>query len=69
MNFAVIENGIVSNIIVADSLLIAKEVTGLDCVQFDDSNPAHIGYGYANGIFEQPIYVAPEIPENITIKE
>lgn len=36
-NYAVIENDIVVNVIVADSLKIAKEVTGKECVECDGS--------------------------------
>lgn len=37
-NFAVIENGIVVNIIVADSLEIAESLTGLLCFQYDETD-------------------------------
>ena len=43
MNYAVIENGIVVNLIVADSLEIAEQATGLLCVHYTDDNPASIG--------------------------
>jgi hypothetical protein len=55
MNFAVIENGSVTNTIVADSKAIAEEVTGLTCVEYADTDMPHIGFGYANGVFEQPV--------------
>lgn len=32
-NFAVIENETVTNVIVADTIKIAEEVTGLECVE------------------------------------
>jgi hypothetical protein len=52
-NFAVIENGIVTNVIVANSKEKAEEGTGKTCVEYFESNPAIIGLGY-NGIhFEQ----------------
>jgi len=53
-NFAVIENGKVTNIILADSKAIAEEVTGKTCVEFTDANPACIGLGYDGTTFEQP---------------
>lgn len=53
-NFAVIENGIVTNTIVADSKAIAEEVTGKTCVEYTNSNPACIGLGYDGTTFEQP---------------
>lgn len=52
-NFAVIKDGTVDNIIIADSKKIAEEITGLQCVEYDESNQAHIGLGYSNGVFEQ----------------
>jgi hypothetical protein len=41
--FAVVANGFVENIIVADSLQIAEEVTGKLCVQIEGLVPAEIG--------------------------
>jgi len=55
MNFAVIENNIVVNIIVADSKEIAEQVTGLHCVKYTDANPAHIGLRFDGRTFEQPV--------------
>ncbi len=49
--FAVIDSNIVENIIVADTKEIAEEVTGKECVEYTDSNPAHIGWTYANDVF------------------
>ena len=54
MNFAVIENGIVTNVIVAESKEIAEEVVGKTCVQYIDDNPAFIGLGCDGTTFEQP---------------
>jgi hypothetical protein len=53
---ALIKDGIVFNIIVAPSEeeasawfnCEAKEVT-------EETQPAHVGYGFSNGVFEQPI--------------
>jgi hypothetical protein len=53
-NFAVIENGIVTNIIVADTKQVAETATGKTCVGYTDSNPAVIGLGYDGTTFEQP---------------
>lgn len=58
-NFAVIENGIVLNTILADSKATAEEVTGKTCVEYTDSNPAYIGLGYDGTTFEQPAPVEP----------
>jgi hypothetical protein len=54
MNFAVIENGVVTNTILADSKAIAEEVTGATCVAYTDEDRPHIGLGYSKGVFEQP---------------
>jgi hypothetical protein len=42
-NFAIVEDGIVKNIIVAESLEVAQEVTGKLCIECSDSFPAQIG--------------------------
>jgi len=44
MDYAVIENNKVINVIVADSKEIAEEVTGLTCIDTTD------GWDYNNGI-------------------
>lgn len=44
MNFAVIENNKIINIIIAESLAVAEEVTGKQCVDFTS------GWDYTNGI-------------------
>lgn len=54
-NFAVIQDNKVLNIIVAESKEIAEEVTGMLCVESLTENPAVIGLGYINGVFEQPV--------------
>ena len=53
-NFAVIEDGKVLNTILAESKVIAEEVTGKICVEYTVENPAHIGLGYDGTTFEQP---------------
>jgi hypothetical protein len=57
--FAVIENGVVTNIIIAETKEIAELVTGETCVQYTEENPARIKLKYENGVFEQPLI--PEI--------
>ena len=52
--FAVVKDGLVENCIIADSLEIAQEVTGLTCVEYTEENPAGIGFTYADGIFNDP---------------
>jgi hypothetical protein len=43
-NYAVTDNGIVINTIVADSLEVAEEVTGKTCVEYTDENPIGINW-------------------------
>ena len=54
-SFAVINNGIVTNLIVADTKEIAEEATGLLCIESVGENQAYIGLKYENGIFEKPV--------------
>ena len=54
-NFAVINNGKVSNVIFADTKEIAEEVIGKTCVEYTAEVPAHIGFGWDETTgFEQP---------------
>jgi hypothetical protein len=53
-NFAVIENKTVLNTIIAESKVVAEEVTGKTCVEYTNENPACIGLGYDGTTFEQP---------------
>jgi hypothetical protein len=51
--YAVIENDMVVNVVVADSKGVAEQITGETCVLYTDENPAIIGLSYVNGVFEQ----------------
>lgn len=65
--FAVINNGIVENCIVADSLAIAQEVTGLTCVEYTNENAPSIGWAYNDGVFINPnptIEAEQEVTDN-----
>lgn len=53
-NFAVIENDLVINVIIADDLEIAEQVTGKPCIEYDDDNPAGIGWTYDGESFTPP---------------
>jgi hypothetical protein len=53
-NFAIVENGIVLNNIIAESQELAEKLTGMTCVEYNDSNPSFIGLGYNGKKFEQP---------------
>jgi hypothetical protein len=61
-NFAIIEDGKVTNTLLADSKVIAEEVTGKTCVEYTDSNPACIGLGYDGTTFEQSAEWIGEVP-------
>jgi hypothetical protein len=56
-NFAVIDNQLVENIIVADSKAIAEEVTGKTCIEYADEIAVHIG-----GTWDGTNFIAPEEP-------
>ena len=60
MKFAVMSGDIVTNIIVADSKEIAEQVTSQTCIEYTDENPAVIGLGYIDGVFEQPNIIITE---------
>jgi len=65
-SFAIIESGIVKDLIIADTLQDAERYSGLSCVEYDyldTLNAPNIGLGFSNGIFEQPANQAPEYPE------
>lgn len=62
-NYAIIENGKVTNTILAESKAIAEEVTGKTCVEYTDANPACIGLGYDGTTFEQSAPVVEEPTE------
>jgi hypothetical protein len=53
-NYAVVEGGIVTNIILAESLEIAESLTEQTCIEYeyDLANPV-IGLGYDGTDFEQ----------------
>ena len=50
--FAVIKDGVVDNCIVAESLAIAEEVTGLTCIEYTVPS---VGDTYAGGKFTSPV--------------
>jgi hypothetical protein len=62
-NFAEIQDGVVTNVIVADTKEIAELVTGLTCVEYTDSNPAGIGWTYDGKKFIAPVVETPITPE------
>jgi hypothetical protein len=51
-NYAVIEDGIVVNVVIADDEWVAEQTTEL--VEYSDENPAFIGGDYVDGLFYRP---------------
>jgi hypothetical protein len=66
-NFAVINDGVVINVIVCDTKELAEQITHLTCVEFDlELREAGIGHAYDGSKFIAPIVEPaplPEIPE------
>jgi hypothetical protein len=60
--FAIVENGIVVNVVVADAQL-ASEHGWIDCPR------AGPGWTYADGVFTAPVVVAPTAPPEPTKEE
>ena len=60
--FAVINEGVVENCIIADSLEIAEEVSGKTCAEYTLENPVGVGFTYADGIFTNPNASIPSEP-------
>lgn len=56
MNIAIIENGIVVNTIICESIELAESITGLTAVEYTDEDPAGIGWTYnsTTGEFRSP---------------
>jgi len=59
MNFAVISNNNVTNLIVADSKEVAEEATGFTCVEYTDENIPLIGWTYDGVNFIDPTSEVP----------
>jgi hypothetical protein len=67
-NYAVIKDGIVDNVIVAESKEIAESVTGLTCVEYNSEPGAPgIGWSYDGTSFIAPVIEVPE--EEIPLEE
>lgn len=59
-NFAVIKDGLVDNVIVADTKEIAEIVTGLLCVEYENIPGAPgIGWSYDGSVFTAPVVEEP----------
>ena len=70
--FAIIENGIVFNTIIADTIETAQELfPGMECVGFTDEqeNKPILGLGYENGVFQQSELENETIDEESSTEE
>lgn len=61
---AVIENDIVTNIIIDEDAESAEAALGKKCVEYTSENPAYVGGLYTDGVFYPPALtiVRPEYP-------
>lgn len=64
-NYAVIENNIVTNVIVADTKEVAEQATGSTCVEYTDENPAGIGWTYDDVKFIEPEKITPNAIDSV----
>lgn len=55
MKFAVIKDGLVYNVIEAESIEIAKKIVGDNVFETTPENIAHIGLSFDGTTFEQPL--------------
>ena len=52
--FAVLDNNVVVNTIVADTKQVAEEITNATCIEYNQTSPAGIGYFYDGENFNPP---------------
>jgi hypothetical protein len=73
--YAVVENNLIINVILADSKEIAEEITQKECIEYTEENPLGVGYYWSqdhnkyimpsphNGwIFNGEVWTAPVEP-------
>ena len=48
------ENNKVINIIIAESVEFAKEITGFNCIEYTEESPAGVGYTWDGTKFTAP---------------
>jgi hypothetical protein len=59
---ALLNDGVVFNIVVAFSAEEMATLFNCEAIEVtDETTQAHIGYGFVDGVFEQPPYVEPEL--------
>lgn len=65
-NFAVLDdNNKVLNIIVAESKEVAEDVIKKTCIEYNDENPAHIGWDWDGTNFINPTPVLETPTESV----
>jgi hypothetical protein len=63
---ALLQDGIVFNIVVGTSAEEMATLFNCDAIEVTpETLPAHIGYGFANGVFDSP----PPIPDPLPVEE
>lgn len=67
LNFAVIKDDKVDNIIIAESLEIAEQITGYTCIP--DDGTAQIGLGWDGSSFEQPTPIVTGPPSGTFVSD
>jgi hypothetical protein len=70
--FALIKDGVVDNIIVAESYEDADALNELLVVESTEENTAHVGLGYDGTTFKQPEedpdYIEPPLPDGVVLE-
>jgi hypothetical protein len=61
-NFAVIENNVVINVILADTLEDAEQATGFTCIEYTDASPIGIGWIFNGERFDNPATIVIQSP-------
>lgn len=66
--FALIKNGVVQNIIIADKNFIDTYADNyFTCVEVGENDYVGIGFTYSDGAFAMPMDMNAFIPEDVTI--
>ena len=58
-NYAVIKDGFVNNVIIAETKEIAEMVTGLTCIEYTNEDHIGIGWSYDGAEFTAPVVEEP----------
>jgi hypothetical protein len=74
VKFAVLSGDIVSNVIVADSIEIAKKLTGLKCIMSESSSigdvyDAELGQFHSPVLPESAVVEVPELAPTLPVTE